>query len=299
MSLEKELTACELSQALEVTAPYLRLRNVTEHKNGHIHALIVPDQPRYREGGNIAASEVGRHLALLGAIAISRKNHRSGRHYYLATAASLKGSTSTDPVEDRLNEGLTGIAYNADINSKAATAQCSLVSRQDHAQRLFELETEYQIISERAFSRMFKEQYDDSSPMPSGYSPYSELDALTIETLDFEHCSSASMFVNASECAGHFPNYPCLPVAILMGRLSRVAAKLYAHRTGSQNKYRVVNAEISAQKLAFAGQQLRFTARYESTHDLGQKFYCQVCDDLGEVFGDMQLTLTDVESVNL
>ena len=55
-------------------------------------------------------------------------------------------------------------------------------------------------------------------------------------------------------CAGHFEQYPAMPVAVLMGQLGLVAAAHFAA------PYRVASATMSAQDFCWAGERARFVS---------------------------------------
>ena len=284
-----QLSACDLKKSLEVIHPYLALKQVIDYGDGKLSAQINPEQPLYQEDAIIAASEVGRHLALLGAIAVSRQNPKTGRHFYLATDAELK--TLCEPQAH--NIALLGIAEESTLEGKTASARCLIVDRANPSRVLYELTTEYQILSERLFARMFKQHFDKHPHVhESGHSPYARHQPIAVETLTDDYCCSPPTLVKAEECLGHFPNYPSLPVAILMGRLAQMASRLLSERVPGAKHYKLLEASIKANQLAFAGQHLRFEAHHEGSSGDLHTFKCRVMNNDDVTFGEMRAVLS-------
>ena len=97
-------------------------------------------------------------------------------------------------------------------------------------------------------------------------------------------------------CAGHFPNFPALPVAILAKILIGAAGKLFASVIGVEDApYRVVEAIVSSQHLAFTDDRLHLVIQHKEADDDGPNlvFRCRALTDGREQhpFGDLRITL--------
>ncbi|MEM7098392.1 MAG: hypothetical protein AAF541_09065 [Pseudomonadota bacterium] len=294
MSIEYLLPNCTLNQQLEVTQPYLALDQVHVTTDGQVAGSLQPEQPMYQEAGGIAASEVGRHLAILGSIALAQRNPKPGRHFYLATSAEL---VNLQPISDLSRMTLQATATACEFNGKTACSVCEI--RTPELGVLYLLNTTYQVLSERLFCRMFA-HHRFTEPVVMAGSPYAMVEGLDIERSDDSHCRSRVMTVEPAQCLGHFAEYPSLPVAILMGRLGRVAGHLFLHRRGSpEGRYHVMRGDMQAHQLAFAGERLRFSASIaEVIREGSERFHCTVENEDGVIFGELALTLAQVDSAS-
>ena len=90
--------------------------------------------------------------------------------------------------------------------------------------------------------------------------------------------------------------YPCLPVAVLMHSLSTLCGEALRARWSDATQYRMRCAEICADRLAFAGEGLRFEARY-SGHGDGYEATARLLD--GSLIGTMKIELESVQALAL
>jgi len=275
---------------LEVTAPYLAFSELTQVDTGVWRTELTPEQPRHNELGVIPACEVGRHLALLGAAATALQNPASGKHFYLATTATIENHSS---IGDASSATLIAQGKQLGIQGKQAMASATLHTPM--GEHLFSLSIGYQIISSRVFERMFKAHLRLDAPTEtpldtrSVYARPLEIEAESLSTQSFV---SHPYEVLTEHCAGHFPNYPCLPVAILMGHMARSAGAVLSAQLGVVDlKYRVVHGDIIAQQLAFAGSRVRFEANSIDYQAPFARFDCRALDSEGKAYGEMIITL--------
>ena len=84
----KPLTPEEIFARTPLRPPYFAFTEVAVTNGEEIIGRLTPEQPMEAEAGEIAAAEVGRHLAILGSVAASRL--LEGPHYLLATQAHLR-----------------------------------------------------------------------------------------------------------------------------------------------------------------------------------------------------------------
>ncbi len=61
-------------------------------------------------------------------------------------------------------------------------------------------------------------------------------------------------------CAGHFPEYPSWPVAIIGYNAVRVMERLLHHFAGNEAEYTIISASIASNKLVSAASPLLFRA---------------------------------------
>lgn len=123
------------------------------------------------------------------------------------------------------------------------------------------LDVEYQVLTQALFERMFGGHKllcsDVQSPSDS---PYRILLPLQFEPIVNGTMLAYSEALYAEQYAGHFPEYPAWPVALIMHSLGRVAARLFHNSVEAEVPYDVVRAEVSADRLAFLSEPLSFRA---------------------------------------
>ena len=76
-------------EMIAVRPPYCALEDPVLG-DGTVKATVRRSYPVKQEGGPIAAAEVGRHLAIAGAVAAATRNEKAGKHFYLARGARIE-----------------------------------------------------------------------------------------------------------------------------------------------------------------------------------------------------------------
>lgn len=250
---------------IEVRAPYCALSDVELLQPGRVSACITPEQTLADEVGDIAAAEAGRHMAILGSVACASYKHDPARRsYYLAERAVLS-SPEAFSVPRRAPSRLQLEAHCLQSTNRQSQANCQ-IQRPDGTQ-LFGLRVTYKLVPEKIFQRLFaafrvdmRQAPRTASPAPDGVrqrrqNPYRHRLGLTVVTLDEHHIRADLPNVPAEACAGHFPLYPAVPVAVLMEAFSNAGgALLRKYRGEPALAYRVRSADIRASRLVFAGQ---------------------------------------------
>jgi hypothetical protein len=230
-----------------VEPPYLRLERVEPYGPRAACAWVTFESPPGHEHGPLASAEIGRHLAILGSCALSRQRDSTGPHdYYLARAAVLERfsvlpepgapcfltaeATSENTVKARLYAG----------RAVAATLTC-----------------DYQVLSSRLFARLFRHHRQPETPASN---PDVYAHPLTLRCEWDERSASGHLgAVLPGMCAGHFREYPALPVARLMDAIHRLACE---HLTRVHARpFRLLTCRVAAERLAFAGTDLVFSVR--------------------------------------
>lgn len=282
------MNQCEL-QALfsrqAVQPPYFAFSDVWKTSEGLL-ATFSPEQPRDFECGPIAAAEVGRHLAILGASAAAA-DAGDGVHYYLASKARL----------------LRADAWPGECSQLEATAQVVERSRRSLTTTsqvlapdpIYTLDCTYEVLPERLFQRLFQ-SYRRETNGHSGASPYGT--NLALEDLaPIENGMSAICGpLPPNYCAGHFANYPTWPVAVVCHALIRLAGRALHRVLGETCEFSVVQADVSAEHLAMAENRLSLTASYQSADDSIYTFDCVAATGSATV-GTMRLRLEPVAQV--
>jgi hypothetical protein len=283
---------------IEVREPYFALTELELDTPGRVSAHILAEQPRGHELGALPAAEAGRHLAIAGSCACASLQADAGKHFYLANRAHLRRVTDTSCD----GSGLLRVDARAvQRDRRQASAECVLRDRSGHT--LYALDVSYRVLQERVFQRLFSAHRQelrraprDSSSLsaPFGHlraNPYREAFPFVHTRLDGEHGGARLAELPAHLCAGHFPLYPAMPVAVLMYGLSSLSGDVLRAQYGELTRYHVQDARVQADNLAFAGQSLDFRARWLGRADNDDLFEASATLDDGTVVGAMQLTL--------
>ncbi len=273
-----------------VTAPYYALDNVSL-SDDEVTADFAAEQPMESEAGCIAAAEVGRHLAVLGACALAKSNPVKKKHYYIALSAELRNVNNNAIIQSRT---FSGVARTLNIDKRNGLVFSELYA--PDRTLLYTLNTSYSIMSEQLFQRMFNEKRQDYDYSLAG-NPYAlQFPLSNIEFIDHTIHARFGPF-KPEECSGHFASFPCIPVAILMHGLSRTAGRLMAQLTGGDTtRYKVVSADVKADAFAFAGENINMTAKFKGRDDAGDYiFNCRAERSDGTTYGSMLLTLALVD----
>jgi len=249
-----DLSPSILFQRQAVQPPYFAFTRVCSTDRG-VTATFTPEHPMEYEAGVIAAAEAGRHLAILGACAAAAKADDDKKLYYLATTALLSRTAFWPGHASELQASAEVI----EVTRRELIATGKILAPHP----IYTLRCSYQILSDRMFDRIFA-AYRQPHLIQSVQSPYSK--SIPIDDITpIEGGLAATVGpLHPSACAGHFPNLPAWPVALVMHTLSRLAGYALQRLVRRQCSYSVVQAEVSAEHLAFADQQLSLCVTHES-----------------------------------
>ncbi|AIA46929.1 hypothetical protein L085_07390 [Serratia sp. FS14] len=210
---------------------------------------FAAEQPLLYEAGCITAGELGRHLAILGsctAVAL----HSGPEGYYLATKAHFIRKSETPPPPQKI---LYARAKIVDMNKR----ELKILAQAWANGPIAELHCEYTILSPALFQRNFKHYACEKLSM-SPDSPYRH----PIPLYNLEHhekeLDAFAGPLSPHQCTGHFPNYPCWPVAIISQTAFQVTGELLNKIHGPGIRFYVNDTQLSAKKLIGADTALRF-----------------------------------------
>jgi len=302
-----EITIPEMLDQIAVCKPYFAFEKMALTSDGRLAATLPPlEQPMDSECGVRAAAEIGRHLAILGSCAAARLNRKAGKHFYLAKKARLRATSiyqeliAHGNLEELKNSTLTSFAKAEFTGNRSVKAEVRLLG-DDTGEELYQLEVDYAVLTPKMFERLFSnhrvDEYDINQHV---YRDLLSFDELVEDLFVNEAIFSARFGFQPTSCAGHFPTFPALPVAVLMFILSKAAGTLLEEVTGKQAvPYVVVDADISAENLAFPDEKLYLVVqRVADELEHGQyKFSCRAIAERNDKhkFGDMTLILRVVE----
>ena len=245
LTFPDDIRTADLLERICVRPPYFALKNI--HRYGAaLHATAYAERAITNEAGPMQASEICRHAAICGLSAVALTFQDDERRYYLAQDATYQGFDNPAPY----GAAVSFEAALVDQNKRQATADITVTAG---GQMLAQLRVTYTILSEPSFRRLFRSKYSatfsqvqaDRMPDPPAgeFSVSGATSVLTLPSIPEE------------ACAGHFENYPAMPVAVLMGQLGLVAGRMFAA------PYWVESATMAASDFCWAGE----TARFEVT----------------------------------
>lgn len=272
----------DIVENIGVTAPYYALQNLSV-TDDEVKAEIPVEQPMDDEYGVISGAEVGRHLAVLGACALARSSNKE-KHYYIVKSAVLKNIYEGE-VRD---SNLIGAAKTLTIDKKSGSIS-SVLSCRDGIP-LFTLDATYLIMKAPLFEKLFraKRQLFDGGQ----YNPYRKAFPLRdIKCID--GIAEARLGpLEPKDCNGHFISYPCIPVAIIMHGLSRLAGRLLSKIVGVEHApYRGMYADVNATHFAFAGETVHMVVKYSCRKGYEYEFFCEALSETGVTYGSMTARL--------
>jgi hypothetical protein len=262
----------QFRELIDVRPPYFAFQSVASDEPGTASALVRSEQPLGHEEGPLSGAEAGRHLAILGACACSSVWETTGTHFYLARRAKV---VRHPHVVGHGNRTFRGFAQATGARSGREASAHGTLFVNDSDRPVFTIDVTYQVLSRNLFQRVFASRRVDMRARPRADSaePHSTKAALRqnpyyehlpLEFLERgpERVRACVSGVSASHCAGHFPQYPALPVAVLMHALTTMSGEALRVRWGDSARFRIVTGDVHAERLVFPGESLLLDAEF-------------------------------------
>jgi len=280
----------------EVSSPYYALDREEISQPGSVKARVHPVQSLGYEQGPVTAAEAGRHLTVLGACACSSLHDDPLAYCFLPERLRLL--RLSDCEAPTYSMPLTAAAWaGASAHGSTARAHAVLSSRAT-GERLFEAEVLYRVMSRAAFERVFarhkRERSQPGEPQPPDATgvfaslrndPYRDPLPLEITRRTPGSVRARLRRVTQDLCIGHLPQYPALPVSSLMHGLSSLCGDALRLRYGHAARYRVLCADVSAERLAFVGERVFFEAAYVRSVDEREHYQAWATAEDGSCIG--------------
>ncbi len=292
-------------QRISVRAPYFDLRDLDVADDGAVRALVPVTPPVHPETGLIEAAQAARHLAILGSCAVALQRDDDDRHHYLATrahflrTANITEADRVDTTDVMSVDFLVAEASGTWIDRRSARALVKLYGPDGELSHA--LDVHYTVMTPRMFSRLMPpidvEALRDDSAGGAVSAGLSNGGVARFDVRDLEVDEGSGVTVDCGPipidmCAGHFPDYPAAPVALVMGQLARAAGvALNRHLGFGALTHSIDEARVTATKLGRAGQRLTLRARYDRRVGGGHLLVGTAQAD-GETIGEMELTLS-------
>lgn len=289
----KSIRIEDIFDLTEVRPPYFALENLILNEDNSLSARVPIQQPLDMEIGLISAAEAGRHLAILGACSVALLNPKKEKHFYLVDNAQLFNNFKFSDNSEVINY-VHAIAQGYLINKRTARAKSSLVNR--GGETIISLNIIYHVILEKSFERIYKD-FKKSTKLDEGVNPYSNTLPFKVVYVSDKRLSATLGIISPSSCSGHFPEYPCVPVAIISNCLIRAAGYLLKHILKQDEvKYIVRESIVNADHLAFAGEVVNLEVEYLNLKDNKYIFRCQAIANSTKEIGTLLIHLSSIET---
>lgn len=249
----------DLNQLIEVTYPYNSLKDIhTEDRT--VTATFEQELFDNSQIAGITLAEAGRHIAILGSLAVANINPVKDKHFYLASKATLR-RVHDRPCEDVLYKG---VMTAKEFNRKNGLAEGAIYDQQGEV--LYTATVQYSVLTVQLFERFFA-KYKSATFKSEGFSPYGDVVNLYDMNLCVDSSSASLGEVKPEWCLGHFDHYPALPVAQISQGLMNLAAAQNKLISNKDKKYCIKEVNMDAESFIFAGQKLSFSSDYNNAQN--------------------------------
>jgi 3-hydroxymyristoyl/3-hydroxydecanoyl-(acyl carrier protein) dehydratase len=256
------ITDEEIFKIIDVNKPYFALQNLTYHSDGTVTAIIPIEQHLGYEPTPITSSESGRHLAVLGSCVCALNNPNKTRHYYLAASAN-----ATRKDFDFFGEKpgyFIGWAKCLKVEGKLAQAQTML--KFPDGRIYSEIVINYHMLNHRIFERINQSRL--IKILEQDYNPYISDPEIKYEKVSDTRIISTVDNISPMDCAGHFPEIPAVPIAILFRILVKLSIILMQIRKGNPSQiFCVKECTTEAKNLAFPGEPIDIETQFIYTDE--------------------------------
>ena len=258
LSVQKNSMSKGLADQIMVQKPYNIIFDLEEYGDESIRGKVKNEFLSANECGPISCSEAGRHIAILGSIALSRKSN--SKNYHLATYADLKRKTRS-----------TGNGNILKLQAKIfsfSTKYSEIIGAisDTNNQIIYETTVKNKTLSQPLFSRLFS-PFKYPATINNNTSPYRKRRQLSDIQITENKVTAVYGNILPNECEGHFADYPALPVAIVGNTLGELAIALFLFHNSAYSKAIVLACKINAYRLAFHGEYLTMRGEVKSKNE--------------------------------
>jgi len=285
----KVLSKEEIFKLIDVHEPYYALKEVRVDEHNFVTATIEAEQPLGEEISPIAAAEACRHLAILGSVCCALTNPVKQKHYYLAHRGTYKRAVEKIHYTGKK---LVATATCTFFSKRIASIKACLLDEDN--QLICGIETSFHVVPHALFERLYY-NFHKETPDFGITNPYHQKKPLF--DVQFSGLSAAASLgkIQDNYCAGHFPHFPAMPVAILMNTLLDLAARYIHHITGNKSlKMYVREMTLLADNLGFSGEAVVLHVKQEAHVDNRFKLHCIATSTDNKSVGDITVIIETV-----
>lgn len=281
----------DLFKLIDIREPYFALKQIFVDDKSFSTAQVPIEQSLGSEIMPISSAEASRHMAILGAVSCAYANPEKRKHYYLAHSGSFK--RISQDVNFPKTAYLTGNAICTSIDKRKAVALTQLSDPKGNP--ICEAEVFYHVIPDVIFERLYKPHFIKNPDYKSG-NPYKTKNELFNIRLSTTNLTASLGKLPEHYCAGHFPNYPALPVAILLYNLLDLAGLFIYHTTRDYRlKFMVKDFTLTADNLAFAGDKVDIEIKHMHSFDNLFVLSCRAIANGDKMVGEIQVTIEGIK----
>ena len=292
------LSARSILKKICVSPPYFALTDFKSCNNNQLQAKFAIENLAYTESFIISSGEAGRHLAILGACALSLQNPGDDQFFYLATHAvgnneEVNPGLFKKPTDRKTTFTVKAIVLSLDVCKKIGMADTWLYT--EDGTLVSRLRVTYQVLSCRLFQKLFSKGYNENA-IATHFNPYTGTISLHDVKFANNNFSGQTGVIKPEQCAGHFEKYPALPVAFLCSALIEFAGMHYRKVLNNDDaKFCVKDIELTATRLALAGEFLLFNSFQLNKEQCNNHFQVQASDYLGNNVGKLDVRLSAID----
>lgn len=248
MTLTSSYRINDIRDKIMVKEPYFALHNAHVDQNGKAYAEVKNEYLYTHEGGPVGPGEFGRHLAILGSLALAQMYDYSQPHFFLSSFAEINRCHNEMYDDDQLFFYCEPVTYEkrkGEVYGHATDSQGNAI---------YFGKIQYVPVSRQVFHKLHG--YYRVPGFDTNYliHPYKYRKDLMHKTFIGGKASAIYGIVNKEECVGHFEDYPCLPVAVIGNLLTSLGMDLFLNTTSDEyDKAIVTSLKINATKMIFHG----------------------------------------------
>lgn len=247
-----------LKELIAVKEPYFALTNL-QLKDDELSATMPFELSDHMELYGMGIPEIGRHMAILGSLALANSNPKKEKHYYLATHAIVERTHSQASGDGE---------YSGKVRTVSFTKRVGKIKGEIYSGGILQctIEVSYAVLHDLTFNRMFAKDKQTTNFIPT-YNPYEKSSRLYNINLGCKNADASLGTIKQEDCAGHFHDFAALPIARLGGALTNLSGLLFNHLRYSDERYSIHKAEISAKSFVFSGKKLELYAQVEHNEE--------------------------------
>jgi predicted thioesterase len=262
--LDKQLTSSAVLERICIRPPYFALSDIILQEAG-LGATAQAETSTGYEVAPMSAAEFGRHASIAGSCCAAGAQADSRRRYYLAQQAEVSFYAHEAPFGTR-------IRFRSRLLERDKRRARTWIEADIDGRLVGTCDVVFTILTSETFQRLFGWRRQETFNTPN---PYTRL-------LDGQLTRGANRIsmviprLPASACAGHFDDFPALPVATLTGYMGDLAGRIL---TDSPVPYRVVRASLEARDLSWAGERVEFNVERVQVEGARHAFNCMVSSE--------------------
>lgn len=282
----KILSKEEIFKLIDVHEPYYALKDVIVYAGNFATASIEVEQPLGDEIFPIGAAEACRHLAILGSVCCALSNPVKQKHYYLAHRGTYKRAIEKTHYTGKK---LVATATCTFFSKRMANIKACLLDEDN--QLICGIENSFHVVPHAIFERLY---YNFHKEIPDFglKNPYRQKKQLFDVQFSALSASASLGKIQDDYCAGHFPHFPAMPVAILMNTLLDLAAAYIHHITGDKSlKMYVREMTLLADNLGFSGEIVVLHVKQEAYTNNRFKLRCTATSTDNKSVGDVNVII--------